>query len=522
MLPSPPAPPPISPARLHKLVTSQSDPLLALELVTVTAPTTAPHPSTLHALALRLSRRREHLPHALALLRRPPPHLFLSTFNSLFVSGPSPLPLHPELLLRLLSVLSSTASYFPCALHLLRDVSTRLPLPEPLVLASHNLLIEAATRSGHLAVSISLFHRLRSLHVSPNAETYRILTQSLCRRGQVHTAATLLDEMLHRGIPADPLAYTTVLNALCRKKQLREAYRLLCLMRGRGVSPDIVHYNTVIVGVCREGRPLDACKVFGDMRESGCAPNAVTYTAVVNGLCVNGLYDKAEAYLDDMLGKGLLPHFSVLHSVIKGCCAVGKVNEAAGMMTRMLDLGMVPHAETWSSVIRSVCSDEDNVEVRRYCLTSTKKCAVKTEVVVFSAAESKRYSDTMLELLLFALEDLKMVLKSQESDLLIGLGNAEDVVLKLVNEVQAGLIFTEEEVEYRVRNVLASVESSLSNASYLSGNPPEIVVWSASLYDYKISCAIDASKRTHNTVSNLNEILFSYTYKNILLSNSMV
>uniref|UniRef100_A0A0E0IMT0 Photolyase/cryptochrome alpha/beta domain-containing protein n=1 Tax=Oryza nivara TaxID=4536 RepID=A0A0E0IMT0_ORYNI len=95
------------------------------------------------------------------------------------------------------------------------------------------------------------------------------------------------------------------------------------------------------------------------------------------------------------------------------------------------------------------------------------------------------YSDTMLELLLFALEDLKMVLKSQESDLLIGLGNAEDVVLKLVNEVQAGLIFTEEEVEYRVRNVLASVESSLSNSSFLSGNPPEIVVWSASLYDYK-------------------------------------
>jgi len=41
----------------------------------------------------------------------------------------------------------------------------------------------------------------------------------------------------------------------------------------------------------------------------------------------------------------------------------------------------------------------------------------------------------MLELLLFALKDLKMALKSQESDLLIGLGNAEDVVLKLVNEV---------------------------------------------------------------------------------------
>uniref|UniRef100_A0A0A9DS28 Pentatricopeptide repeat-containing protein-mitochondrial domain-containing protein n=1 Tax=Arundo donax TaxID=35708 RepID=A0A0A9DS28_ARUDO len=381
MLPSPPA---ISPARLHKLVTSQPDPLLALELVNVTSPTTTPHPATLHSLLLRLARRRDHLPHALALLRRLPsppsprlllplllavlrlrraPELFLSTFSSLFVNGPSPLPLHPQILLRLLSTLSSTASHFPSALHLLRLVSSRLPLPAPLVLASHNLLIDAAARSGHLAVSLSLFHRLRSLHVSPDADTYRILTQSLCRKAQVRTAATLLDEMLHRGIPADPLAYTTVLNALCRKKHLREAYRLLCLMRGRGVAPDIVHYNTVIVGMCRGGRPLDACKVVGDMMESGCTPNVVTYATLVNGLCVSGLYDKAQAYLDDMVGKGLVPHFSVFHSVIKGCCSVGKVEEAAQIMNRMLGLGVVPHVESWSSVIRSACSDTDSIEV---------------------------------------------------------------------------------------------------------------------------------------------------------------
>ncbi|XP_062200055.1 pentatricopeptide repeat-containing protein At4g01400, mitochondrial [Phragmites australis] len=381
MLPSPPS---ISPARLHKLVTSQPDPLLALELVNVTSPTTTPHPATLHSLLLRLVRRRDHLPHALALLRRlpsppsprillplllavlrlrRPPDLFLSTFNSLFVSGPSPLPLQPQLLVRLLATLSSTASHFPSALHLLRLVSSRLPLPAPLVLASHNLLIDAAARSGHLAVSLSLFHRLRSLHVSPDADTYRILTQSLCRKAQVRTAATLLDEMLHRGIPADPLAYTTVLNALCRKKQLREAYRLLCLMQGRGVPPDIVHYNTVIVGMCREGRPLDACKIVGDMAESRCTPNATTYATLVNGLCVSGLYDKAQAYLGEMVGKGFVPHFSVFHSVIKGSCAVGRVEEAAQIMTRMLGLGLVPHVGSWSSVISSICNDEDYIEM---------------------------------------------------------------------------------------------------------------------------------------------------------------
>uniref|UniRef100_M8AR95 AB hydrolase-1 domain-containing protein n=1 Tax=Aegilops tauschii TaxID=37682 RepID=M8AR95_AEGTA len=79
------------------------------------------------------------------------------------------------------------------------------------------------------------------------------------------------------------------------------------------------------------------------------------------------------------------------------------------------------------------------------------------------------YSDTRLELLLFALKDLKLALKSQRSDLLIGLGNAEDAVLKIANEVA----------------MQANVESSLSNGSFTRGNPPEIKFWSAPLYDYK-------------------------------------
>ncbi|KAM3259228.1 hypothetical protein ACQJBY_050792 [Aegilops geniculata] len=104
---------------------------------------------------------------------------------------------------------------------------------------------------------------------------------------------------------------------------------------------------------------------------------------------------------------------------------------------------------------------------------------------VFDSRILAGYSDTRLELLLFALKDFKLALKSQRSDLLIGLGNAEDAVLKLANEVQAGVIYTEEEVEHSVRSVLANVESSLSNGSFTRGNPPEIKFWTAPLYDYK-------------------------------------
>lgn len=45
------------------------------------------------------------------------------------------------------------------------------------------------------------------------------------------------------------------------------------------------------------------------------------------------------------------------------------------------------------------------------------------------------YSDEMLELALFALEDLRKSLKDQGSNLMIRFGNAENVVRDLVQEV---------------------------------------------------------------------------------------
>uniref|UniRef100_A0ACD5XTW4 Uncharacterized protein n=1 Tax=Avena sativa TaxID=4498 RepID=A0ACD5XTW4_AVESA len=61
-------------------------------------------------------------------------------------------------------------------------------------------------------------------------------------------------------------------------------------------------------------------------------------------------------------------------------------------------------------------------------------------------------------------------------------------------KVQAGVIYTEEEVEHSVCNVLANVESSLSNGSFTRGNPPEIEVWSVPLYNYKSLRELPASR----------------------------
>ncbi|XP_057798386.1 uncharacterized protein LOC131014423 isoform X4 [Salvia miltiorrhiza] len=103
---------------------------------------------------------------------------------------------------------------------------------------------------------------------------------------------------------------------------------------------------------------------------------------------------------------------------------------------------------------------------------------------VFDRRILSRFSDEMLELLLFALEDLRKLLKERGSNLMIRFGTAEDVIRKLVKEVQATGIFVEEEVEYELCVMVDNVKESLSSLSFKGGNP-KIVMWRTPFYDVK-------------------------------------
>ncbi|KAH7668428.1 putative hydrolase/acyltransferase (alpha/beta hydrolase superfamily) protein [Dioscorea alata] len=103
---------------------------------------------------------------------------------------------------------------------------------------------------------------------------------------------------------------------------------------------------------------------------------------------------------------------------------------------------------------------------------------------VFDPRILSGFSDEMLELLLFALEDLRRVLKEQGSDLLIGYGAAEKAVIELVKKVKATHIFAEEEVEYNVRRVVDSVHASLLDKSFSWGSP-KLNIWKTPFYEIK-------------------------------------
>lgn len=117
-------------------------------------------------------------------------------------------------------------------------------------------------------------------------------------------------------------------------------------------------------------------------------------------------------------------------------------------------------------------------------LAAAAKFETVVPLYIFDRRIFSRFSEEMLELLLFAVEDLRNSLKKQGSDLMIRSGDAENVIQELVEEVKATSIFAEEEVEYEVCGVVDAVKEALTKASSLERSP-SFIEWNAPLYNIK-------------------------------------
>ncbi|KAL6131163.1 hypothetical protein ACLB2K_069541 [Fragaria x ananassa] len=336
-----------SPARIQKLIASQSDPLLAKEIFDFAAQ----HPHFRHSyssyftLILKLGRAHYFSLVDDLLLRlksqptySPSPSLFthlikiygdahlpqkaLRTFYTMFQFNCKPTVKH---LNRTLEILVAHRNFLRPAFDVFRDAHRHGVVPDTKL---YNILMRAFCLNGDLSVAYGLFNKMYERDVVPDVESYRILMQGLCRKGQ-----------------------------------LREAYKLLCRMKVKGCNPDIVRYNTVISGFCREGRAVDACKVVEDMESNGCFPNLVSYRTLVCGLCDQGMLDEAKKYMEVMISKGFSPHFSVVHGLVKGFCNVGRIEDACGVMEEILRHGEVPHRDTWITIIPGICEEIELVRL---------------------------------------------------------------------------------------------------------------------------------------------------------------
>lgn len=394
-----------SPARVQKLIASQSDPLLAKEIFDFASrqPNFRHSYAAWHTLILKFGCAGQFslMQSLLSSLKSQKysvsPSLFseiikiygdagqpeevVKTFYTILKFNIKPLPKH---LNRILEILVAHPDFLCPALDLLKSSQKYGVSPNT---TSYNILMRSFCLNDHLSIAYSLFNQMFKRDVTPDVESYRILIQGFCRKSQVNKAVDLLEDMLNKGFVPDTLSYSTLLNSLCRKKKLKEAYKILCRMKIKGCNPDIVHYNTIILGFCREGRAPDACKVLQDMRSNRCLPNLVSYRTLVAGLCSQGLYNEAKTYMEEMLLQGFSPHFSIVHLLVRGFCNIGKFEEACAVLEAILSHGKAPHIDTWMEMLPRI-SEVNGPESMGNILNEVMKMEIKPDTRLVDAGAS--------------------------------------------------------------------------------------------------------------------------------------
>ncbi|KAK6140430.1 hypothetical protein DH2020_025814 [Rehmannia glutinosa] len=365
-----------SPARIQKLIASQSDPLLAKEIFDLASrqPNFRHSYATCHTLILKLG-RSHHFSLMEALLPSLKchhysisPSLFariiqiygdaklpakaLKTFYTILEFNIKPLTKH---LNQILEILVASNNFLRPAFNLFRSAHKYGVPPNT---KSYNILMRAFCLNGDLSIAYSLFNQMFKRDVLPDVESYRILMQGLCRKSQVNKAVDLLEDMLNKGFVPDTLSYTTLLNSLCRKKKLKEAYKLLCRMKVKGCNPDIVHYNTDISGYCKVGCAADACKVLEDMPSNGCLPNLLSYQNIVGVYAIRAFEDACEV-LFELLRYGNSPHVDTWAEILPRICESDDTEAMWDILKRVLKMEIRPNTKIvqCSQALQSVWMD---------------------------------------------------------------------------------------------------------------------------------------------------------------------
>ncbi|MED6122827.1 hypothetical protein PIB30_043579 [Stylosanthes scabra] len=125
-------------------------------------------------------------------------------------------------------------------------------------------------------------------------------------------------------------------------------------------------------------------------------------------------------------------------------------------------------------------------------LTTASSFQSLLPLYVFDRRILSRFSNEMLHLLLFALQDLRNALKDRGSNLMIRFGNAEHVIQQLAAQVNAGCVFAEREVEYELCLLLDAVKECMKPVTVQEG-VSRIELWDTPFYDVNVLRDLPAS-----------------------------
>ncbi|MBA0818000.1 hypothetical protein Gohar_025580 [Gossypium harknessii] len=282
-----PSPSPIaSPTRVLKLISAQSDPLLAKEIfdIATTQPGFRHSYSSFLVLILKLGRSK---------------HFSLVD----------------DLLVRLKS---DQYRVTPTLFSYLIKIYAEADLPEKALSVFYKMLeFNVKPLPRHLN---HLLEDMLNKGFEPDSLSYTTLLNSWCRKKKLREAYKLLCRMKVKGCNPDIVHYNTVILGFCREGRAMDAVKVLEDMPSNGCLPNLVSYRTLVGGLCDQGMFDEAKKYMEEMLSKGFSPHFSVSHALIKGFCSVGKIDAATEVLGEMLELREVPHTDTWGTIVPTIC----------------------------------------------------------------------------------------------------------------------------------------------------------------------------------------------------------
>lgn len=218
----------------------------------------------------------------------------------------------------------------------------------------YNTMIMGYSKTSNLEMGLSVYAKMRSLGVGPNARTFPFLAKSC---NSVYSLCQIYGQVLKFGHCCDVYVVSSFINMYALIGEVGLAFRVF----DGSLDRNVVCYTSLISGYCRNGYVDCARKLFDEMTER----NDVCCSAMVSGYISNEKYSDAIGLFCELRECGNVKfNKSILVSVLGACAAVGAFEEGVRIHCYVRDNYIEYDLELGTALI-DFYSKYGNIEVAR-------------------------------------------------------------------------------------------------------------------------------------------------------------
>ncbi|OMO92065.1 hypothetical protein COLO4_17892 [Corchorus olitorius] len=255
-------------------------------------------------------------------------------------------------------------SNFKSARQLFLENSWRLEVKSRV--KSLNLLMEGLCQFGKSDLALNVFQEMDFQGCYPSRESYRILMKGLCNDERLNEATHLLYSMFWRisqkGSGEDIVIYRILLDALCDNGQVEEALELLGKILRKGLKAPKSRRHRIDLSKCENGEDLEATKrLINEALVRGGVPSMGSYSAMATDLYKEGRIDEADKVFDEMRKKGFWPSLLMYEAKAEALSKKGRVSEVVKLIEEDIKEGTcVPSVKLYNIVLKCLCDAGDS------------------------------------------------------------------------------------------------------------------------------------------------------------------